>query len=140
MELLRLKSDELKGLTLIAYMEKNYKGKNFTGSAESYYESGQLQYQINYKNGKAEGICKDYYESGQLSIERNYKKGKLDGKIPKYYESGTMESISYYNNGKRDEKKSKYWTEDGNELELFEYGLYLTERYLRRRGYGGLDI
>ena len=37
--------------------------------AKTYYNSGQLDYEINFIDGKKNGIQKTYYESGQLKSE-----------------------------------------------------------------------
>ena len=44
---------------------------------KSYYDTGQLQYEMNYKGGKMDGETKEYDKSGKLIRVYNYKDDEL---------------------------------------------------------------
>ena len=46
------------------------------GIYKSYYDDGQLFYEVNYIDGKRNGIFKSYHENGQLWYKANYIDGK----------------------------------------------------------------
>ena len=70
---------------------------------KNYFASGKIkseEYYSNYKDNILDGKLKTWYENGQIRWEIDYKKGKYDGKLLTYWENGNPKRIDYYENGK----------------------------------------
>jgi antitoxin component YwqK of YwqJK toxin-antitoxin module len=78
------------------------------GVWKTYFENGNLQWEVTFVNGKQEGIVKDYYESGNLKDEGDLKNNKLDGWVRVYTEDGQYAGRAYYVNGMRYKNKQEY--------------------------------
>ena len=105
---LRIKLGDLKDIGIISH----YKEKPFTGIAESYYKSGQLNSETNYKNGLKDGKSTLYYESGAIKTVFNNVDDRAEGKGTRYYESGAIEAVINFVDDKV-EGKSTFYNESG---------------------------
>ena len=76
-----------------------YGRQPYTGLGKSYFENGQLQYEINFVNGKMEGEYKLYYENNNLECTGNFKTGLKDGYWKYFYESGVLKKDENYDFG-----------------------------------------
>ena len=65
---------------------------------KSYYESGNLEYEIPYENNERNGVWKGYYESGKLKYEFPFENDKANGVAKEYYESGKLKQETLYKN------------------------------------------
>lgn len=66
---------------------------------KTYYENGQLNFEVELKDGKREGQSKRYYKTGELYIVSNWNKGVKSGLSRTYYRNGQINSIENYLNG-----------------------------------------
>jgi len=63
------------------------------------------------------GIKKTYYESGELNFEMPFTKGNLNGEVKEYYKNGKLKSETNYKNGVFGiQGKTKHYDEIGNEI------------------------
>ena len=102
----------------IAYVKGETKA--FTGIIKSYYDNGNLEFEVNYKDGKKEGLFKRYYENGNLKSEGNFKDGKLEGLSKLYYENGNLESEGNFKDDKQ-EGLFKVYYENGYLMAQYYY-------------------
>lgn len=70
--------------------EYMFKNSYFDGQAYTYYDNGQVQYDIQYKEGYKHGTVKWFFENGKLFRETTYEMGDRTGIQKKYYESGKL--------------------------------------------------
>lgn len=101
-----------------AYYKKDMSIVNAT--IVSYYDDGQLEYEVTALNGMEHGISKYYYEHGGLEEEIKYENGQANGISKFYYENGGLEEEVEYENGKR-HGISKFYNKEGGLEEEVKY-------------------
>jgi antitoxin component YwqK of YwqJK toxin-antitoxin module len=69
------------------------------GPFETYYENGQIQWNVSYFNGELNGPFESYYENGQLQEKGSYRDGEYDGPFESYDENGQLQGTGFYSNG-----------------------------------------
>ena len=83
------------------------------GLKTSWYDNGEMEYQVNFNNGKMDGLFKGWYENGNKKSEKNFKNGKRDDSSVMWYANGQkMEEIMYKNDQK--DGLETQWYENGN--------------------------
>ena len=92
----------------------------FTGIIKSYYDNGNLKFEVNYKDGKGNGIVKIYYPNGNLESEANFKDGKKEGLFKGYYENGNIRIEGNYKDDKLEGLSKRYY-ENGNLIAQYYY-------------------
>ena len=63
-----------------------------TGTIQSWWDNGQLKFEITVKDGEKDGVHKWWFKNGQLEFEGTYKDGGLDGVIKRWYNNGQLKS------------------------------------------------
>ncbi len=71
-------------------------------AAKTYYENGNLEWDIPMKDGKRHGVAKSYYKNGTLKSESPFKNGEREGVMKSYYKNGALEEWFPFKNGKQD--------------------------------------
>ena len=70
------------------------------GMQTSYFESGQIEWELPFRNGKEDGVERGFYESGKKRALNHYKKGLLNGESVEWNKDGTVSNNRNYKDGK----------------------------------------
>ena len=110
----------------------------FTGTAESYYDNGQLKARVQIINGKWEGYYEDYYWNGMLMKKASYVNGIANGETIEYHQDGSVSVKEWNKNGEwyglriqrsAQTSSSYYYSKDcWNPPRYLEGGLYIEYR------------
>lgn len=87
---------------------------------KSYYDNGNLKFEVDKKNGKLHGKLKVYSRSGMLMKSISYNEGVLEGEAVFYYENGNINTIDYYKDNLLNGRSLRY-SENGNLIEVVTY-------------------
>jgi antitoxin component YwqK of YwqJK toxin-antitoxin module len=95
------------------FQQKNdttyFKGKPYTGIAESYFHNGQLKESQSFRKGEKDGDYEQYWLTGHLSTKGVYKANKKEGLWHHFFDSGELSAIQTYKDGKLDGDYEHYW-------------------------------
>ena len=88
------------------------------GLKTSWYDNGEMEYQVNFKNGKMDGLFKGWYDNGKKKSEKNFKDGRREGSSVMWYENGQkMEEIMYKNDHK-DGLETQWYINGNKKIEV----------------------
>ena len=97
-----------------------YQDKPFTGVGYSFFENGNLEFEMEYKDGVTDGVSKMFWENGNLKLETESVDGVINGLFRTFYENGKLMTQEYHVNGVA-HGESKNWDEHGNLFIKFNY-------------------
>ena len=90
------------------------------GKYESFFENGNLNFEVNYVNDLKQGKEVYYYLNGHISSTLMYKNGVLEGDVTYYYEEGQIKNVKSYVNGKIEGTQTVYH-KNGNIYQVSNY-------------------
>ena len=68
---------------------------------QSYFPSGNIEYEAKYLNGKLDGYSRTWFENGKISSESKYSYGQPHGKWKKFHPDGSIMYEVHYEYGKK---------------------------------------
>ena len=108
----------------------------------SWYDNGEMEYQVNFKNGKMDGLFKGWYDNGKKKSEKNFKDGRREGSSVMWYENGQKMEEIMYKNDQKDGLETQWYINGNKKIEVnvindkymdyvrwYENGQKKSERY-----------
>ena len=88
------------------------------GLKTSWYDNGEMEYQVNFKNGKMDGLFKGWYDNGKKKSEKNFKDGRREGSSVMWYENGQKMEEIMYKNDQKDGLETQWYINGNKKIEV----------------------